>query len=62
MGERNAKRALVGKPEGKTPLERFRRRWDGNIRMDRACSTHGRTDKCIQDFSGKETRKETSTG
>jgi len=25
---------LVGKPEGKRPLERTRRRWEGNIRMD----------------------------
>jgi hypothetical protein len=26
---------LVGKPEGKRPLERTRRRWDENIKMDR---------------------------
>jgi hypothetical protein len=26
-------RVLVGKPEGKRPLERFRRRWDDNIKM-----------------------------
>jgi hypothetical protein len=25
---------LVGKPEGKKPLRRPRRRWGGNIRMD----------------------------
>jgi hypothetical protein len=25
---------LVGKPERKEPLERARRRWDYNIRMD----------------------------
>jgi hypothetical protein len=25
---------LVGKPEGKIPLGRPRRRWEGNIRMD----------------------------
>jgi hypothetical protein len=25
---------LVGKPEGKRPLERPRRRWVGNIKMD----------------------------
>jgi hypothetical protein len=25
---------LVGKPEGKSPLGRPRRRWEGNIRMD----------------------------
>jgi hypothetical protein len=35
MGEtRNAYRILVGKPEGKRPLERPRRRWVGNIKMD----------------------------
>jgi hypothetical protein len=35
MGEkRNAYRLLVGKPEGKRPLERPRRRWVDNIRMD----------------------------
>jgi hypothetical protein len=27
-------RILVGRPEGKTPLERPRRRWDDNIKMD----------------------------
>jgi hypothetical protein len=35
MGEkRNAYRILVGKPEGKSPLERPRRRWVDNIKMD----------------------------
>jgi hypothetical protein len=35
MGEkRNLYRLLVGKPEGKTPLGRPRRRWIGNIKMD----------------------------
>jgi hypothetical protein len=35
MGEkRNAYRLLVGKPEGKIPLGRPRRRWVDNIRMD----------------------------
>jgi hypothetical protein len=35
MGEkRNAYRLLVGKPEGKSQLERPRRRWVDNIRMD----------------------------
>jgi hypothetical protein len=27
-------RVLVGKPEGKTPVERRRRRWEDNIKMD----------------------------
>jgi hypothetical protein len=35
MGEkRNAYRLLVGKPEGKRPLGRPRRRWVDNIEMD----------------------------
>jgi hypothetical protein len=35
MGEkRNAYRFLVGKPEGRRPLGRPRRRWLDNIRMD----------------------------
>jgi hypothetical protein len=35
MGEKkNAYRLLVGKPEGKRPLGRQRRRWVDNIRMD----------------------------
>jgi hypothetical protein len=35
MGEkRNAYRLLVGKPEGKIPQGRPRRRWVDNIRMD----------------------------
>jgi hypothetical protein len=32
--KRNAYRLLVGKPEGRRPLERSRRRWVDNIRMD----------------------------
>jgi hypothetical protein len=31
---RNAYRLLVGKPEGKRPLGRPRRRWVDNIKMD----------------------------
>jgi hypothetical protein len=31
---RNAYRILVGKPEGKKPLGRPRRRWVDNIKMD----------------------------
>jgi len=35
MGERRgACRILVGKPEGKRPLGRPRRRWEDNIKMD----------------------------
>ncbi|KAJ4449974.1 hypothetical protein ANN_01381 [Periplaneta americana] len=35
MGEsRNAYRMLVGRPEGKRPLGRPRRRWEDNIKMD----------------------------
>ena len=35
MGEEwGVYRVLVGKPEGKRPLGRPRRRWVGNIRMD----------------------------
>jgi hypothetical protein len=35
MGEkRNVYRLLVGKPEGKRPLGRPRRRWKSNIKMD----------------------------
>jgi hypothetical protein len=35
MGDgRNVYRVLVGKPEGKRPLERPRRRWEDGIRID----------------------------
>jgi hypothetical protein len=35
MGEeRKVYKVLVGKPEGKRPLERQRRRWEDGIRMD----------------------------
>ena len=35
MGEdRGVHRVLVGKPEGKRPLGRTRRRWEDNIKMD----------------------------
>jgi len=35
MGEgRCVYRVLVGKPEGRRPLGRTRRRWENNIRMD----------------------------
>jgi hypothetical protein len=31
---RGVHRVLVGKPEGRTPLGRPRRRWEDNIKMD----------------------------
>jgi hypothetical protein len=35
MGEkRDAYRILLGRPEGRRPLGRPRRRWEGNIKMD----------------------------
>jgi hypothetical protein len=35
MGERRGEyRALVGKPEGRRPLGRPRRKWENNIKMD----------------------------
>ena len=35
MGERrDVHRVSVGKPEGKRPLGRSRRRWEDNIKMD----------------------------
>jgi hypothetical protein len=34
MEKRNAYRMLVGKPEGKRPLGRPRRRWVDNINID----------------------------
>jgi hypothetical protein len=35
MGEgRGAYRILVGRPEGRRPLGRPRRRWEDNIKMD----------------------------
>jgi hypothetical protein len=35
IGEkRHARKILVGKPEGKRPLEIPRRRWEDNIKMD----------------------------
>jgi hypothetical protein len=33
MGERGVYRVLVGKPEGKKPLGRPRRKWEDNITM-----------------------------
>ena len=33
-GGRGVHKVLVGKPEGKRPLGRSRRRWEDNIKMD----------------------------
>jgi hypothetical protein len=42
--ERGVYRVLVGRPEGKRPLGRPRRRWEGNIKMDlREIGIDGRT-------------------
>jgi hypothetical protein len=32
--DRGVHRVLVGKPEGRRPLKRPRRRWEDNIKMD----------------------------
>ena len=37
-------RVLVGRPEGKRPLGRPRRRWEDNIKMDLQEVGHGGTD------------------
>jgi hypothetical protein len=35
MGEeKRVHRVLVGKPDGKRPLGRLRRRWEDNVKMD----------------------------
>ena len=34
LEKRGVHRVLVGKPEGKRPLGRSRRRWEDNIKMD----------------------------
>jgi hypothetical protein len=34
-GKRNAYEVLVGRPEGKRPLGRRRRRWEANVKLDR---------------------------
>jgi hypothetical protein len=42
MGEtRNAYKILMGKPEGKRPLERPRRRWVDNVKIDREIGWNG---------------------
>jgi hypothetical protein len=49
MEKRNAYRLLEGKPEGKRPLGRPRRRWMDNIRMDLGEVGLGEVD-CIEDW------------
>ena len=46
MGQfRNAYRVLVGQPESKRPLQRPRRSWEDNIKMDlREVGCDGRTE------------------
>jgi hypothetical protein len=45
MGERKgAYMALVGKPEGKRPLETPRHRWEDNIKMDLLTGSMGGID------------------
>jgi hypothetical protein len=34
VGNRDVYRVLIGKPDGKSPLERPRHRWEDNIKMD----------------------------
>ena len=55
MGEdREVHWILVGKPEGKRPLGRPRRRWEDNIKMDLQEVGEGRGDwmKLAQDSDG----------
>ena len=58
MGEdRGVHRVLVGKPEGKRPLGRPRRRWEDNIKMDLQDVEGGRGDwmELAQDRDGWRT-------
>jgi hypothetical protein len=52
--ERGVHRVLVGKPEGKKPLGRLRRRWEDNIKMDVQEVGGGRGDwmELVQDRDG----------
>jgi hypothetical protein len=55
MGEeKGVHRVLVGKPEGKRPLVRPRRRWEDTIKMDLQEVGRGRGDwmKLTQDGDG----------
>ena len=56
MGEgRDVYRVLVGKPEGKRPLGRPSRRWEGSIKMDLQVVGCGGIDwiKLVQDRDRK---------
>jgi hypothetical protein len=54
IGEkRNMYRLLVGKPEGRRPLGRPRRRWTYNIKMDRLEIELGGVDWLRIDTDGK---------
>ena len=52
--DRGVHRVLVGKPEGKRPFGRPRRRWEGNIKMDLQGVGRGRGDwmELAQDRDG----------
>jgi hypothetical protein len=52
--ERGVHRMLLGKPEGKTPLGRPRRRWEDNIKMDlqEVAGVHGNWMELTQDRDG----------
>ena len=45
-------RVLVGKPKGKMPLGRPRRRWEDNIKMDLQEDGGGRGDELAQNRDG----------
>ena len=53
--DRGVHRVLVGKPEGKRPLGRPRRRWEDNIKMDLQEVGGGRVDwvELAQDRDGR---------
>ena len=54
VGDRDVHRVLVGKPEGKSPLGRPRRRGEDNIKMDVEEVGGGRGDwmELAQDWDG----------
>ena len=52
--DRGVHRVLVGKPEGKRPLGRPRRRWEDNIKMDlrEVGGGRGAWMELVQDWDG----------